>query len=364
METVDEVKLDASKFDVYIRMNANPDHDYCFQVGDQTTFEDLLAIFTTLPVMLNQSVFYDRIPTGFRVSTFPGHLTRTGGVLFGLQADFEEYLENVGLKEKVKDRVLPGQLIVPVFRHRTVLHLGVVAVLALWLYTDLPDAVSPTPGICLSRYAAGAIAWGMEAIGRGERGIKFYNEIMEPVGVVGQCIYFAFHIFKVLMLYFILWAGLFNPYKFFGGAAPSVDKEALVAIGWTGAKKVSSDKYQNEFRKRIIAKHGGILKAYTKGFFPVIKNCVMELEKGEGYDSAREGTSGGFKLSWEMLREQQQYFAKSLEGKPASEAFDAIKSYREYGPFDSPSNIKARLEEKFGAKDLEIKNAEESKKKK
>lgn len=363
METVDEIVFDSSKFDIYIRMNGNHDHDYCFQVTDKSTFSDLINIFTTLPVMLNQSIFYDRIPIGFKISTYPGQLTRTGGILFGVKADFDEYLIDADLSSKIYDHVLPGQLIIPVFKSRSLLHYSVLAFLAGWLYTDLPDMISPTPGICLTKYVTIAISWILENVmNKPDKAAKFYNEIMEPVGVIGQCIYFTFHIVKVLLFYFILWAGLFNPYSMYGGKPTGIEKDTLVKIGWTGAKKVSSETYQDEFRKRIIAKHGGILKAYTKGFFPVMKNSVMELSPGEGYDSKSEG--GEFKLTREILIEQQKYFAKSLEGKAAGEAYDEIKRFRQFGTFDSPSSIKASLEAKFSAKDLEIKNKEESKKSK
>lgn len=366
METVDEVLFDESKFDIYIRMNGNLDHDYCFQVSNKTRFNDLIKIFTTLPVMLNQSIFYDRIPIGFKISTFPGQLTRTGGILFGIKGDFDEYLNSVNLSEKISDHVLPGQLIIPVFKHRSILNVSIITGLAIWLYTDLPDFISPTPGICLTNYVSIGICWLLTNIlNKPDKGIKFYNDIMSPVGNIGQCIYFAFHIFKVLLLYFILWAGLFNPLSFFGSGGKKtegIDKDSLIEIGWTGAKKVSSETYQNEFRKRIISKYGGILKAYTNGMFPIIKNSVIELSKGEGYDSKSEG--GDFKLTVKLLNDQQKYFAKSLEGKEASEAFDQIRLFRQYGPFDSPNSIQKLLDIKFSARDLEIKNEQESKKSK
>lgn len=365
MGNVDEINIDDDKFDIYIRMNSNFDHDYCFQVTKSTTFRDLIKIFTTLPVMLNQSIFYDRIPIGFKVSHFPGQITRTGGILFGVQGDFEEYLENVQLNDLVADKTLPGQLVIPVFRHRDLLHYSVIVVLCLWLYTDLPDIINPTPGYTVTNSVALFMKWFIgDIMGKKQKGLDFYNELMEPVSIIGQYIYFSFHVVKVLVTYFILWAGLLNPYSFKFEKPKVVEREELIEIGWTGAKKVSSQVFQDEYRKRVIAREGGIMKAYQNGCFGEIKNSVMELGEGEGYDSQKDVKGAQFKITKQMLLDQEKLFASSLRGKTSDEASDKIKEFRQYGPFTRAASWKKPLDDKFLPRDLELQNSSESKKQK
>lgn len=242
---------------MYIRMKGSSESDYCFEVTDDTTFNDLFDIFTKIPVVFSPSIFYDKIPTGFYVSTFPGVLTRTGGILYPQAADGSKYLKSIPhsqLSDKLSNHVLPGQLIIPYFKPRDFLNYSVIAFFAAWLYTDLPEFINPTPGYCLTYKITDWVVFLLNYFNLPDRAEYFYNEIHDEVSIVGQIIYFVFHIFKISLLYFILWAGLFNPPTFSPFASKVVlsevlTKEDLLKLGWTGAKKAPLSKYQDEYRK-------------------------------------------------------------------------------------------------------------------
>ncbi|GMG37441.1 unnamed protein product [Ambrosiozyma monospora] len=121
------------RVDVYIRMNDDEEKDYCFHVESTKTFGDLIEIFNTLPLNLSPSIYYEKIPVGFKVSTFPGYLTREGGLLFGYEAAEEKNLKSVPNDALISSKVWNGQLLIPVFPERTFLRYAVNTGLVLWL---------------------------------------------------------------------------------------------------------------------------------------------------------------------------------------------------------------------------------------
>lgn len=358
MADTEETKLTLEDgfFDVYIRMKQSPEDDFCFEVNNKTTFRDLFDIFTTIPVVFSPSIFYDRIPIGFAFSYFPGVLTRTGSFIYDIEADNSKYLTEVtNLDETVKSKCLPGQLIVPLFRKRRLLHLSVLAFLAAWLYTDLPDFISPTPGICLTNYMTDAICYLLtNVIDKPEQAQKFYNDVHEPVTAIGQCFYFVFHIFKIALFYLILWAGLFNPYSW---KKPSLnlEREDLIRLGWTGVKRVRKQGYQDEFRKLMLAKYGGIMNTYKNGKLSYISQCFVNLEEGEGYDSLKhpislEGqnpSSPTFVLSRELLLKERAFLSANLSKMPYDKAYAELKKYRQVGPLHPSPEIQALTDARF-----------------
>lgn len=347
--------LEDDTFDIYIRMKQSAEDDFCFQVSDKTTFRDLFGIFSSIPVVFSPSIFYDRLPVGFSVSHYPGLLTRTGGVLYEYEADKSKYLTRItNLDEPVKSRCLPGQLVVPVFKKRILLHYSVLAVFLAWLYTDLPDFISPTPGICLTNYVTDAIVFLLKnLLDKPAQAEKFYNDIHEPVTVVGQCIYFAFHIFKVAMFYFILWAGLFNPYSW-SKPTLALEREDLIRLGWTGVKRATKQGYQDALRKLMIAEFGGIMNIYKSGKLSYIKECFLTLEQGEGYDSLAhplatkpEDASPRFVLSREMLLRERAFLNTKLSTMSYEKAFAFLKTYRQSGPLHPGPELQALVDLKF-----------------
>lgn len=358
-EIEDDVRLtlDENTFDIYIRMKQSQENDFCFQVTDTTTFKDLFKIFTTVPIVWSPSIFYERVPIGFSVSSFPGLLTRTGGILFEGNADDVKYLTRVtDLDERVKDKCLPGQLIIPIFKERTFLHSSVVAFILIWLYTDLPDFISPTPGICLTNYATEVIVYVMrEYLDKPAQATKFYNEMYAPTTEIGQCIYFAFHIFKVLLFYFILWAGLFNPYSWKKPSLANLNREDLVRLGWTGVKKSMKQGYQDAYRKMLMKEYGSIMNIYNNGKLLYIRKCIVELGEGEGYDSNNKSNNkDAFILTRDLLLKERKHLSKYLETLPFVQAFQELKNYRQSGPLTPCTELGALTHERFKEIDAEI----------
>lgn len=355
--------LDSDTFDVYIRMKYSADSDFCFQVTSSTTYRDLFRIFKTVPIVFSPSIFYDQIPIGFAISQHPGYLSRTGAIIFDTDAHNKKYLKRVNLDDKLKDTLLPGQLIVPKFQERTFLKFSIISFLLVWLYTDLPDFISPTPGICLTNHATVFVSYVLrEWMDLPQQAQKFYDDIFEPVGVVGQCIYFTFHIIKIAMIYLILWAGMFNPYKFsiVRQKLDHLTKESLIEIGWTSAVRAQRLQYQDEYRKFLIGQHGSIINLFRAGKLDYIKECVIPLKNGEGYASSLPQTEDievPFKLTFDLLMKERAYFNKRLQTLEPSKIFEEIKKYRTFGPKFPCPELQALVDKKFEKINAEIQEA-------
>ncbi|GME79815.1 unnamed protein product [Ambrosiozyma monospora] len=181
-------KEEVVRGDVFIRMNDDEEKDYCFHVENTKTFGDLIEIFKTLPLNLSPSIYYERIPVGFKISTYPGYLTREGGLLFGYEAAEEKYLKPVPNDALIFSKAWNGQLLIPVFPERTFFRYTVNTGLVLWLYCDLPEFISPTPGLSPTIFIVKGI-WALltYVIGMPEVADKVYSEIMTPAPPVGQC---------------------------------------------------------------------------------------------------------------------------------------------------------------------------------
>jgi hypothetical protein len=346
------LQLDENAFDIYIRMKQSPDNDLCFQITETNTFRDLFEIFKTVPIVFSPSILYDKIPIGFSVSNYPGFLTRTGTVLFGDKSSEKKYLTKItNLDDKIANHCLPGQLIVPIWKERVFLHQTIISFFLVWLYTDLPDFISPTPGICLTNYLSDGIIYLLrEVLKKPDRAQLFYDDIYAPVGVTGQCIYFAFHIFKIALLYFIIWSGAINPYSFKKPSLEKLTREKLLAIGWTGVKKVQKLGFQDEYRKFMVVQHGSIMNLYTAGKLAYIKECFVELEQGEGYDSIAHDDLNveiPFKLSKELLLDERQFLNKKLSDMSYEDAYKELKRYRSSGPLIACPELKSMTDAKF-----------------
>lgn len=351
--------LDKDTFDIYIRMNMSAENDFCFQVDDKKTFRDLFEIFSTIPYVFSPSIFYDRVPIGFHVSHFPGHLTRTGTILFEQEGFEKKYLKKVtNLDAKVSDLCLPGQLLVPIFRERTFLHSSVIAFIIAWLYTDLPEFISPTPGICFTYWFTDAACYVMsEYLNIPDRALKFYNDVHEETSVIGQCIYFVFHIFKVALFYFILWAGSFNPYSFTRRPLPELSRENLLKVGWTGAKRTQKLKFQDAYRKFMISKYGTIMELFKNGKLSMVKHCFITLQEGEGYDSSSPVSDiieHPYKIDKELLLKERAEFSKQLSEMPYVVAWEELKKYRSIGQLQPSATIEKMVTERFASHDAEI----------
>lgn len=338
---MDEFFVDPeSPFEVYIRMNGDAEKDYCFTVTAGSTFEDLFKIFDVLPLLLRPSIFYHPRPVGFQVSVDPGFLTREGLLLFHGTAAEPEHLVTVQLTDAIHTKCWPGQLIVPVWEHNSFNDYLVIAFLAAWLYTDLPDAILPTPGQCLTNQV-GRLALVV---------VRYFDETMAQemldesntlaTGWL-QYAFFAIHLVKCLLLYFLLYAGVFNPYRFlFLGrlvqtrTVKDLTRDELVAIGWTGLRRAILNEYREYYREYYIKLHGGIIPASKAGLFKQLTSMGVVLGKGEGFDTPidakpEDADPRKFVLSFDYLAKVGDEFEKQLDA--GDNEAEQVKEFRRYG---------------------------------
>lgn len=357
-------------FDVYMRFNGDEERDYCFQVHLNTKFGDLMEIFKVLPLNLSPSIFYDRLPIGFQLSTNPGILTREGGLLFGDDADKKQYLKRMNNDDVISEHAWPGQLIIPLFSKKKYLQYSVIVGLIVWLYTDLPDYISPTPGHSLTTMAVKGVSSLLRKINQDQMADNLVESMLEPVPEVMQWVFFAFHIVKDLIIYFVLWVGGFNPYSFTKKPAP-IDRDDLLRIGWTSAKKAPVFDFSKEYRQYKVKQVGGTLKAYKSGILDSIKDTTVILGAGEGFQtplcaklSKDKVESDKFYLSYEYLRLQEEAFQKRHSTLSDLEFARQYKHYRRFGPFDAPKEFASKAQERIKISTDQEKKEKEQKEKK
>ncbi|KAI5966679.1 GSF2 [Candida theae] len=346
--------------DIYIRFNQDQERDYCFQINTKTTFGDLFKIFKTLPIALRPSVFYHPQPIGFQKSTHPGYLTEDGNLLFDDDAGKQVSLI-IPSDELVNVHVWPGQLILPVWKFDYVTWYIVLGLLAGWLYTDLPDFVSPTPGIGLTSWGTKFLAYLAKLVGFVNVERELLRDLEEPTSITLQCFFFGFHILKVIVLFLFLFTGAFNPMKLFrlpGGVKLDVTQEELLALGWTGTRKATIDEYKDYYRETKIKEYGGLVPAHQKGLFNTIRHLGVHLKEGEGFNTpltkqymeatvkqlekeAKENPQD-FKLhlNYEWFAVLGYTFAKFAEGLDTKSTAELIKQFRRYGLFYSDATIR------------------------
>lgn len=337
-------------FDIYIRFNGDSEKDYCFQVKLTTTFRDLYKIFDTLPIALRPLIFYDAAPIGFKVSTAPGYLTEDGNFLFDEQAD--QITKNVPQDEAISKHCWPGQLVLPVWQFNLFSFYMFVTALLVWLYTDLPDFISPTPGICLTNQVGRAIVWLATELDFPSIALSFAEDLSEPTSVYGGLLFFGFHVFKCLAIFFILYFGAFNPIKVWRFGPKSVKlnvtRDELIELGWTGSRKADIHEYRDYYREYKIQEHGGMVGAHKAGVFSQLTNLGCKLGMGEGYKTPidhkltlKDDLEGDkLVLNYEYFTQLGITFTMFIQDKDGKDLTDCIKQYRRYGLVHSNLKIK------------------------
>lgn len=354
---------DTGHIEAFVRFNNDLEKDYGFQFKTSDTFGNLYTIFRTLPIALRPNLFYSSVPVGFRVSTAPGYLTEDGALLFSYEADHKKYTRNVANSDRIAENIWPGQLILPVWEFNTFGFYAFLSFLVTWLYTDLPDFISPTPGICLTTQATKLAHYLITLAGFPDLANTILDDILEPVGTVAQCLFFVFHLIKVGVLFLFVHTGAFNPIKllrFSSNKVPTdVTKEQLIAIGWTGSRRANPDDYKEFYRDYKIKEHGGMIPAHQAGVFEKLRNLGTFLGEGEGFNTPLD-TKATVKdlldednekllLSYEYFAKLGEFFQNYIE-ENESNVTEAIKQYRRYGILHSSDQIKEIVEKrkKFG----------------
>lgn len=341
-----EKDLGSSSLEIYLRFNDDMEKDYCLQIASSTSFRDFLKVFMSLPIALRPSIFYDPIPKTFEVSIAPGYLTEDGSLLFSYDASKPEYRKKVALDTLVAKECWPGQLVLPVWEFNYFMFYSFVLFLCAWLYTDLPDFFSPTPGICMTNQMSRVLAKVAEKFGNSAIAKKLIDDIQSPVGVAGQCMFFVFHIVKVIALFFIVYGGVFNPFRLIRiGKLPEITKESLIELGWTGSKRATIDEYKEEYRDFKIKEYGGMVPAHQAGLFNRLKNLGALLGEGEGFNTPVGKSDkpvivdGKLPMSYDFLMKQAEFFEQFVSDFDTEQMNDAIKQFRRYGLLHSGGEL-------------------------
>lgn len=349
-----------------MRMNADLEYDYAFQVQKDDTIEKKIALIfdknegLSRYMVLRPSIFYKKKPSGFKKSMHPGFLTENGCLLFDYSSDLDSNLEELDVSKKtVWEQLWPGQLVLPTWEKDWTSIIMFVVVMAGWLYTDLPDCVSPTPGICLTNQLSKRIASLAEVAKLDYVAEKLREELeINSAGITAQWLFFVFHIIKIVVIASFFYTGLINPlslnpYKSLASKEAAISngnaalKSTLKTIGWVGARRAIYDDYRDKYYQYVIEKNGGPLSAYRKGIMKEAANPGVTLSAGEGFqtdlsnrfnhntfETSKE--SGKFKLSEDyflQLDTDLKNNIKSCEGDVAKINAE-IRRFRKYGLFE------------------------------
>lgn len=338
--------------DVYIRMNEDFERDYCFNVNVDAPVKSLLKIFDTLPMILSPSYFYDARPIGFALSKHPGFLTGEGALLFHPEATAEKYLIKVDQDAKIGDVAWEGQLVVPIWSYNYSRLIKVLAFLGTWLYMDLPEYISPTPGTAPTTLIFNAA-------------VKFFPALADDTpsafnSHTWQWVFFLLHILKCGFIYLILWVGGLNPVSFNPIKARrfrnrEITREKLIEVGWTSARRATPSEWREENRKLKIESAGGIVKAYHAGLLEGIGTSGVYLGPGEGWDTPREGSAaaksakpktGAFLVGEKYFKDIYSVLGKKLAAAEEDDQPQIIRAFRRSGPENGPADLVQRYQER------------------
>lgn len=352
--------------EIYLRFNDDLEKDYCFQVSTKATFRDLFKIFDELPISLRPNLFYSARPKAFKVSTSPGYLTEDGALLFSYETSEARFQKNVHPEDLIARHCWPGQLVLPVWEFNSFTFYSFITFLLVWLYTDLPDFVSPTPGICLTNQASNFIAYLAARFGYSHIADIVIKDVQEPVSIAGQCVFFVFHVIKVIVIFFIVYVGFFNPRKFRYSREKEITKEKLLELGWTGSRRATPDEYSEAYREYKIKEYGGMVPAHQAGLFNKLKKLGVWLGEGEGWNTPlnkdnkiADITEDKYILSYELFVKLGLVFEDHIAGKGTEELNNSIKQFRRYGLMHSDEQIQELVEKRKEGGDKRIDKKED-----
>lgn len=343
----EDKKKKYESLDVYIRMNEDPTKDYCFNVASTAPVSSLFKVFETIPILLSPSYFFHSMPVGFAVSVHPGYLTAEGALLFGEKAHHSKWLKTLPLDEPIGEQIAEGQLVVPLWKPNNTRQYTVIAFLLIWLYLDLPDFISPTPGLAPSNlifWLADEFLLAPQVPSEND-GI-FSNRYL-------QILFFVFHLAKVSFIYLILWNGAWHPKSLrpYGKkiALKVPEHEELSIIGWTGARRLPPSSWEGKYHDYRTNRAGGVVEAFKQGIF--LKPTGYELKEGEGWNALAHrkleevdvdldllDSEGKFVVSRKYFLELAKPLSQTISQKSSTPAEDLemIKNFRSFGYLDGP----------------------------
>ncbi|KAK5961778.1 uncharacterized protein PWA37_001151 [Arxiozyma heterogenica] len=366
--------------DIAIRLHDDYEEDYVFEIQKDFTVNNYLRrifdkdgeLANILP--LRPSIFHEKTPTKFYKSVHPGILTPGGSILFNFDSTKNEFLKELDSNVPLIQQLWPGQLIVPNWdvAYKNIIYYTIICF--LWLYTDLPDFISPTPGNCLTNYISWALIPIMNYLNKPQLSEKLRKEIQPNFSSHNtQIIFFVLHILKILFLTLFLGLGMANPvsfnlFKIRNANKLKASKKFFIEklyknLGWTGLKKTPYELYKKEYYEHIMKKHGGMLGAHKIGKLKRAVNSGIILNSGEGYSTPIENTISTFKA----MKENQKFILsevyfhqlkKDLESNLNKCAGDIdsknvlIKNYKRHGNFEGSIEIEniIQLREQLASK--------------
>lgn len=334
--------------DVYIRFKGDTESDYCFNLPLDATVDHFNKIAHRLPVVLRPSWFYDRYPEGWGVSVHPGYLTEEGTLLFGEEADDPKWIRWLDDTTKVSEVGCESMLYIPKWRWNNERHILFLTVLTIWLYLDIPEFLTPTPGVAPSVLVLKLLRYMVPGF------LTFPDDNIFSTKWF-QIIFFVLHTLKVLGIYGAFYIGFFNPFSVIPGNSktPSMPTtQELSDLGWTSSRRLAHEDWPFKYRDHRIERVGGVVKAYRLGLLE--KPIGVWLHEGEGFNYFKNGNKLP-KVNPETLLTadgkfvpSQRYFeilAKPLAALLSSDAsistkVQRLKDFRSFGYLDSPSELR------------------------
>lgn len=372
--------------EVSVRLCDDAERDYCFQISKEDTIKTRIhKIFDTVPdtiivkdkkeklkltlsdiMVLRPSIFHNYKPTKYYKSMHPGILTEGGCLVNSYEANEKQYLVELDNNRPLFEQLWPGQLVIPKWDYNKNSILIFAIILSAWLYTDLPDVISPTPGICLTNQLSKLVIPLLEKFSNNP---MFAEKLREEITVnysspMAQWCFFVAHVCKIGVIIFFCKFGLvnplsFNPIKFYklrnyDITRRSDDMKAMLKnIGWIGSKKASMDDYQQNYYSYMTTKYGGTVPLFKAGLLKIAANPGIPLNKGEGYQTPLDerftgstfteiDNSGKFILSEEYFIELENILKDQLNEANGDIGLmnQQVKRFRKYGLYEPNDRIK------------------------
>ncbi|CAL9738130.1 glucose-signaling factor 2 [Monosporozyma servazzii] len=383
--------------EIYVRLCDDGERDYAFQVSKEDTInskvkhifdqksDDPNVKLTLSTVMVTRpSIWHNRQPSSFYKSNHPGYLTEGGCLIFDYDAADKQYLVPLDENKPLSEQLWPGQLIVPKWDYN-ITSIGIIGgILLLWLYTDLPDSVSPTPGICLTNQLSNLVIPILENVLDNQ---KMADKLREEIqvgysSIPAQWTFFLLHVFKIAFIILFTRLGLinplsFNPFKLYKLRNHDLTQKTddmkllLKKLGWIGSRKASFDQYQQNFYNYMTKKYGGTVKLYKAGLLKIAAKPGFVLNSGEGFQTPLDerftgstfkeiDNSGKFILSEEYFIELENILKEEIDNADGDIGLmnELVKRFRRFGIYEPNEKIKELVRKR---KDIYLEQLKEEK---
>ncbi|SCU86905.1 LAFA_0E03686g1_1 [Lachancea sp. 'fantastica'] len=382
--------------EICVRLNDDCESDYTFQIDKNDTFDSkIMKMFNPKTglarfMVLRPSLFYKIEPKGLTKSMHPGFLTEDGCLIYHYDCDKREYRKPLDLKnKKIWEQLWPGQLVLPQWELSYGNIATFVVLMLAWLYTDLPDVISPTPGICLTNQFSKRLAVLARNFGYNAISEKLLEETqINSAGTIAQWLFFTLHCLKVLFIALVLYTGLVNPLtvnplNFYYTRKPIISKntellkETLRSVGWIGVKRATYDDYRDTYYNYRLEKAGGMVAAYKSGIMKKAATPGVLLETGEGFQTPldKRFTESTFKtmeksrkfvLSEEYLIQVEHDLKEQIKAIDEKEVYkinQEIRKFRRYGFFECGPQLArlVQLRQEVAAEKAAVQSEEEKK---